>query len=386
MQAWPCASRRGCAVSEQPPLYIGRRIWLALILLVLSAVMFWRYRLEPVDAALLQFDGMTMGTTWQVQVPRQAAEDPEALHSAIQTRLDTLDHDIFSTWESRSELSLFNQAQAPVSQRISAEMAEVTAMARQVYRQSEGAFDPTIGPLVDLWGFGPAFSNEDIPPEEALAAALDRLGFDAIELDTTDPDAPLLRRRVERQLDYSAIAKGYAVDEIAGLLETRSVSDFLVEIGGELVASGQRPDGREWRIGIETPRSGRRELFRAIGNAGERLAIAASGDYRNHFELEGRRYSHEIDPLTGWPVSHSLVSVTVLHESAAMADAYATAFMIMGPERSRALATGLALPVYLIIRADATYDTWYTPAFEPYLRELNPAPGNPTATAVQDPQ
>lgn len=373
-------------MSEQPTLYIGRRIWLALILLVLTALMFWRYRLEPAGAELLQLDGMTMGTSWQVQVPQEVADDPDALHSAIQARLDTLDHDIFSSWENRSELSRFNRAQAPVSQPVSEEMAEVTAMAREVHEQTDGAFDPTIGPLVNLWGFGPDFSSDDIPPEEEIAAALDRLGFDAIELDTADADTPVLRRRVDRQLDYSAIAKGYAVDDIATLLESRSVSDYLVEIGGELVASGQRPDGREWRIGIETPRSGRRELFRAIGNAGERLAIAASGDYRNHFEVDGRRYSHEIDPLTGWPVRHSLVSVTVLHESAAMADAYATAFMAMGPERSRALATGLALPVYLIMRVDSTYDTWYTPAFEPYLRELNPAPGNNTATAVQDPQ
>lgn len=372
-------------MSEQPPLYVGRRVWLALILLILTTVMFWRYRLDPAGAELLQLDGMTMGTTWQVQVPRQAREDPEALHSAIQARLDTLDHEVFSTWDNDSELSRFNQAQAPVAQPISAEMAEVTVMARQVHEASEGAFDPTIGPLVNLWGFGPEFTGDDIPPAEELEAARDRLGFDAIELDTSDANAPILRRRVERQLDYSAIAKGYAVDEIATLLENSAVSDFLVEIGGELMASGQRPDGREWRIGIETPRSGRRELFRAIGNAGERLAIAASGDYRNHFELDGRRYSHEIDPLSGWPVSHSLVSVTVLHESAAMADAYATAFIVMGPEQSRALATGLALPVYLIIRSDTTYDTWYTPAFEPYLRELNPAPGNQPATPVQDP-
>lgn len=352
---------------SQQPLHIGRRLLLAGILVLLTAVMLWRNQ-QPQSGELLQLDGLTMGTSWQVQVPQQSVVDPELLHDAIQARLDTLDLDIFSTWENDSELSRFNQAPAPISQTVSAEMAAVTAMAKTVHKQTAGAFDPSIAPLVNLWGFGPNFGNDDIPAAEAISAALEDTGFDAIELDASNPSAAVLHRAIDRQLDYSAIAKGYAADQIGILLDSRSIDNFLVEIGGELLASGYRSGQQEWRIGIEAPQTGRREVLRAIGNGGERLAVAASGNYRNYFEVDGQLYSHEIDPVTGWPVSHALVSVTVLHESAAFADAYATALMVMGPERSKQLATSLALPVYLIMQNDASFDAWYTPAFEAYLR------------------
>ena len=353
---------------SQQPLHIGRRLWMAAILILLTAVMFWRNQQQPQGEELLQLNGLTMGTSWQVQVPQQSVDDPELLHNAIQARLDTLDLGIFSTWESDSELSRFNQAAAPLSKVVSADMVAVTAMAKTIHEQTTGAFDPTIAPLVNLWGFGPSFSNDDIPAAEAISAALRNVGFEAIILDASNPNAAVLHRALDRQLDYSAIAKGYAADQIGLLLGSRSIDNFLVEIGGELLASGHRAGQREWRIGIEAPQTGRREVLRAIGNGGERLAVAASGNYRNYFEVDGQRYSHEIDPTNGWPVSHSLASVTVLHESAALADAYATAFMVMGPERSRRLATSLALPVYLIMQNDASFDSWYTPAFEAYLR------------------
>ena len=341
------------------------------LLLVVAAVLVFTLYLRNTPPTgqdpVLSLKGQTMGTSYEVQLSGELAGSTQSeLRDEVQTLLRYLDKEVFSTWESESEIGRLNQAQPPVTLTVSAHMHEVTRLAREVFLLSEGAFDPSVGPLVNLWGFGPEFSPDNIPSPEAIAQAREKLGFDSIRL---EEGQLTISKQGDVVLDYSAIAKGYAVDQVAHLLDNHGLENYLVEIGGELLVRGERAPGQEWRIGIEAPQDGPRSLFQAIGNDAQRFAIAASGNYRNFFEMEGQVYSHEIDPVTGWPVAHELVSVTVIHASAAMADALATALMVMGPERARTLATGSQLPVYLIMRSGTGYQSWHSSAFSGFLRD-----------------
>lgn len=343
-----------------------RLLFAALIILLL---LLWFNRESTDTMAVTRFDGETMGTSYQVQVAvTLSTADRDSLEGMIADRLHVLDKDIFSTWSEHSEISRFNTASAPATLSVSRDMVTVSRLAQEAYELTDGAFDPTVMPLVNLWGFGPEFRGADIPAADAIAAALEEVDFAAFRFAAEPPQITKLHPLT---LDYSAIAKGYAVDEIARLLEDLGYTNYLVDVGGEVLLSGEKAPGVEWRIGLEAPQEGPREIFQAIGNAGQRLAIAASGDYRNYFDYDGQRYSHEIDPTTGWPVTHDLVSVTVLHPSAAMADALATAMMILGEERSMALAAGRELPIYLIMRAESGYRSVHSAAFADYLRDLN---------------
>ncbi len=226
-------------------------------------------------------------------------------------------------------------------------------------RHVDGVFDVTVGPLVNLWGFGPQRGLDRIPEPQALAAARERVDYRLLAL---RDDPPALRKaRPDLTIDLSAIAKGYGVDEIAGLLESVEVTDYLVDIGGELRARGVNDQGEVWRIGIEQPRADGRQVERIIGLRD--TAMATSGDYRNFFEIDGRRYSHIIDPRTGWPVAHRLASVSVLHPSAMTADGWATGLLALGPESALALADREQLAVLLIVISDDGFETRATAAF-----------------------
>lgn len=349
-----------------------RKLLLVAGVVALLLAFFWYQGSHRNDDGLLNFSGRTMGTSWNLSLVAQTPETPtENLQADIQSLLDHLDHDIFSTWSDTSDITRFNRAEVPAQVEVSEEMLEVTGLAREIHEITAGAFDPTIAPLVNLWGFGPEFREESIPSERAIAEARAKLGFDEVSI---SENPSLLGKRREITLDYSAIAKGYAVDQVAIYLETRGFQHFLMEVGGEILVSGQRAEGRPWRIGIETPESGPRSVYQSISNRGEHLAVAGSGDYRIFFELDGQRYSHEIDPATGWPVSHNLVSATVIHDNVATADALATALMIMGPEKGMELAAGRGLAIYLIMRADSGYQVLYSDAFAPYLHNPDSQP------------
>jgi len=242
-------------------------------------------------------------------------------------------------------------------------LLDVLLEARRIGELTEGAFDVTVGPLVNLWGFGPQMGEDDIPPEAEISAAWERVGFELVEL---REDPPALRKaRGDVLIDLSAIAKGYAVDQIVRLLTDANVLNYLVEIGGELRGEGLNEQGEPWRIAIERPVPGERSVQRIVGlrDAG----LATSGDYRNFFEVDGQRYAHVIDPATGRPVIHQLASVTVLADTTMSADGLATGLMVLGPERALALAREQSLAVHLIEIDGDDFRERTSPAFEPAL-------------------
>jgi thiamine biosynthesis lipoprotein len=293
---------------------------------------------------VLSLRGETMGTTYSVQiVPPVDGLDPESLAAQIDATLEQVNARM-STYRPDSELSRFNASASTDWFPVSAELAEVVRVALGVSQASSGAFDVTVGPLVNLWGFGPGTDRETPPTDTAIDEAKARVGWQQL---AEHGEPPALRKQhPDLYVDLSAIAKGYAVDRLAELLEAAGVQDYLVEVGGELRGRGRNGRGAPWQIAIERPDTDKRAAFRIV--ALQDSGMATSGDYRNFFEVDGKRYSHTIDPATGRPVSHQLASVTVLDASTMLADAWATALLVLGPDRGMAAAKQLGLAVLFI--------------------------------------
>ncbi|MGD2021071.1 MAG: FAD:protein FMN transferase, partial [Thiohalocapsa sp.] len=294
----------------------------------------------------LDLVGRTMGTSWSVQVPRPPAGlDDAALYERISAELASV-NERMSTYQADSELSRFNVAETTDWFPVSAELVRLTDTALAVSTLTNGAFDVTVGPLVNLWGFGPEVKADQLPSQAEIDAARARVGWDLLH---TRVEPPALRKdRTDLYVDLSAIAKGYGVDRMAAVLEDVGITDYLVEIGGELRGRGRNAEGEPWRIAIERPDAGRRAVLRVVALTDR--AMATSGDYRNFFELEGQRYSHTIDPATGRPVDHQLASVTVLAERCAEADAWATALLVLGPARGMTVANERGLIALFVER------------------------------------
>lgn len=336
-----------------------RLIAIAVLVIAGAAVLLLRAAGEQ----YVTFQGRTMGTGYTVTAgPLPADVETEALQAAVEARLDELVA-VFSTWEPESEISRLNANASTDWIPISTEFLQVLAEARRLGELTEGALDITVGPLVNLWGFGPEMGEDDIPPETDINAALERVGLDAFSL---QEDPPALRKsREDVVIDLSAIAKGYAVDEIAALLAEQGLLNYLVDIGGELRGQGLNQQGEPWRIAIEKPQPGTRVVQQLVTLS--QGGLATSGDYRNFFERDGQRYAHVIDPNNGRPVAHRLASVTVLAESAMVADGLATGLMVLGPERALALAEAEALAVFLIEIDGEQFIERVSPAFRPHL-------------------
>lgn len=286
----------------------------------------------PAAARLLRCAGHSMGTTWQVQL---YVSDPEQL-AAWQTGLQALLDQVvmqMSTWEPESDLCRFNRAAAGSWQRLPDALFEVLDYALYIARQSRGSFDPAAGRLVDLWGFGPAPRRDSVPDAAAIGIAMTGHGWRDLTLRRASREA---WQAGSIRLDLCAIAKGYAVDLLARYLDQQGVPSYLVEVGGELRGKGMKPDFSPWWVRLESPAESA-----ASGNerghllALHGLSVATSGDYRQYFEQDGRRYSHTIDPRTGYPVQNTLAAVSVLHPDCMTADALATAFTVMGIEAAR---------------------------------------------------
>ena len=306
----------------------------------------------------LRLQGETMGTTWSVVTTR--TDSDRELVNAITTELVRI-NDVMSTWQSDSELSLVNAIDDASPVQISPELYSLINMAQEIHEQSDGAYDVTVGALVGLWGFGPTQRPVRVPDDDAINRISADVGFGQLHLLSDG-----LKKPQGLAIDLSSIAKGYAVDQLSELLTTHGREHFMVEIGGEIRAHGLSPRGTLWRIGIERPESGHRIPFTSLSISG--MAVATSGDYRNYFEDGGKRYSHIIDPRTGYPVEHRLVSATVLHPSAAMADGYATAITVMGDESGLAMAERQRLPVLLIIRQNDSFEAVSSTAFQHFVR------------------
>lgn len=311
---------------------------------------------------LQRLSGHSMGTTWSVQFVRPADDRQlSGLRDDIEAALETVNAQM-STYRDDSHISRFNQLPAGESITLPPEFIVVLMAALELAEQTEGAFDPTVGPLVNLWGFGPDGIREETPSEEEIEAARARVGWDKLHFDM---DTRELTQPGNVYLDLSSIAKGYAADLVAERLEARGITHYLVDMGGDMRVRGSKPDDQAWRIAVERPVPGERDIHSVI-EPGD-MAIATSGSYRNFFRDGDQEYSHTIDPRTGYPVPQDLVSVTVLHPSTKLADGYATAITALGAEAGYAFAQERDLAVLLLIRDNGDVREEMTPAFEPYL-------------------
>ena len=298
-----------------------------------------------------------MGTTYSVKffeaLGRNQAKALADVFPSTLTRIDAL----MSTYKPDSELSRFNQHDATSPFPVSDETLAVFKRALEVSRQTDGAFDITVGPIVNAYGFGP--DGPTTPPDDDVLAELrKRVGYQQIELDEAEKT---VRKKIPNlYCDLSAIAKGCAVDQVALALSAIGIKNYMVEVGGEVRAAGVNDRGTPWRIGIEQPTPGQRGVQRVLPL--ENMSLATSGDYRNYREVDGVRISHTIDPRTGRPVQHNLVSVSVLHAECAYADAYATALTVLGPEEGFAFAAEQRLTALFIFReADGAFTEKWTP-------------------------
>jgi len=314
-----------------------------------------------------RLDGLTMGTSYQVQIVDMpagiAAEDLAADIGQLLTRLDT---ETFSTYASNSELSRFNRHGVNVPFIASDEMIEVLLLAQEVSALSGGAFDVTVGPLVNLWGFGPDLSVFEMVPSQAqLDEAMQRIGFQFLRISPSNRE---IRKTRDVYVDLSAIAKGYAVDKLAEFLDQKGIENYFLEIGGELKIKGSKPGNTGWVPAIESPIDAASQVYQIFYSRGDNIAVAGSGDYRNYFEEGGQRYSHEIDPRSGRPVTHSLAAAYVIDESTARADALATTYMILGLEAARTLAARQGQAVYFIYKSEPEgFEDFVSPEFQLYL-------------------
>ncbi len=309
---------------------------------------------------LSQLSGPTMGTSWSVKFTGTPEDGVPALKSAIEASLESINQEM-STYSPDSAISRFNSLAAGDTLVLPTDFAMVLSEALKLAEDTDGAYDVTVGPLVNLWGFGPDPDRFEPPAAEDIEAARQRVGWQQLTLEDrtlTQPGGVYL--------DLSSIAKGFAVDKVALLLEKAGISNYLVEIGGELRASGTKPQGQPWRVAVERPIPGVREVEKVIPLRDR--AIASSGDYRNFFEKDGKVYSHTLDPRTGRPVDHKLGSVTVLHSSCMTADGLATALTVLGPEEGLAFAEERELAVLFIVRTDNGVKEIMTPAFEALLK------------------
>ncbi|MDH5675944.1 MAG: FAD:protein FMN transferase [Myxococcales bacterium] len=310
---------------------------------------------------LLVFSGGAMGTSYSVKLVRAqtgagAGIAQAALERAVVDAFEVVEQ-AMSSYRPDSELSRFNASRGTDAVAISKATREVFEVALQVGRASEGALDVSIGPVVDAWGFGPD-AGTPAPDAGVLAQLGQRVGLDKLELTV----AGLRKHHPALRCDLSAVAKGYAVDRAVEALEALGQRDFLVELGGELGARGRRPDGKPWRVAIEKPLVEQRAVQRALPL--QDLGLATSGDYRNFHERSGRRLSHLIDPRRLRPVDHGLASVSVVHERVAVADAWATALSVLGPEAGPRVAEANGLMAFFIVRgADGSFTTRMTPRF-----------------------
>jgi len=329
-----------------PRLEIDRRTIRLIVIafLLLAGLSLHRlYWADPVSTPdVLILSGHTMGTTWEIRVAGEDLDDTlrERVLEETERRLSEVDG-WMSSWNPDSEISRFNALRSTEPFAVSQATAEVVGLALEISRKTAGAFDVTVGPLVAAWGFGQGARVSDPPSPEELAEIRAHVGFEKVTVLARDsepgqPGPRLAKHDPAVTIDLSAIAKGYGVDHIARGLDALDRHDHLVEIGGELRASGERPGGGPWRVAVEKPLDEGRSI-QAVVELADR-SMATSGDYRSFYLEAGRRRSHTIDPRAGAPVESPTASASVIADTAVEADAWATALMVLGAEAGLPLA------------------------------------------------
>lgn len=334
-------------------------------LLLLSTLVLLTAHCEP-PMAVTKWTGQTMGTFYNVSI--YGPEFDNARHLQVHDGIDSVLQSVnkqMNPWDPSSEISRFNRMSSEDSMKISPDFVKVIKISGEIFELSGGAFDPTVGPLTDLWGFGPGSKSHTAPTKQAVDSCLEFVGFKKISL--TGKSLGKSDSRI--RLDLSAVAKGFGVDAVAGYLKSRNYQNFLVEIGGEVVCSGQIK-GRNWRLGIDRPADNAlpgQDLNSIISISGQ--GVATSGDYRNFYMDQGKRYSHTINPKTGEPVRHSLASVTIIAQDCARADAMATACMVLGEKSPEWIESIPHTEGYFIFREGKnTYREVMTPGFETHIQ------------------
>jgi thiamine biosynthesis lipoprotein len=289
----------------------------------------------PRNNRLPQTGGTTMGTTWHLTL---AKGDVSAASQIVQARLDALEG-MFTNWREDSAVSRFNASRSTDWQPVPRELAEVMLFAQRLSKETNGAFDVTVSPLIELWGFGVKKSTHSVPSEEAIAAAKARAGWQKVEVQM---DPPMLRKtQVDVEINVSGLVEGYAVDDLMRRLRDAGHTNFLLDVGGELYASGQKPDGTPWQAGVQQPDAEKGVVTGAVPLRDK--ALSTSGTYQQFFEMDGKRYPHVLDARTGRPITHSLVSVSVIADSCFEADAWTTALLILGPVDGQSTAKRLGI-------------------------------------------
>ncbi len=310
--------------------------------------------------------GNTMGTTYQVLWvdPADQAIEPAALQKQVDARLAEINA-AMSTYDPTSEISRLNQQTEVSRVGISADFYQTLQISKRVFDQSGGYFDPTVGPLVDLWGFGPEGRILQRPTAAQVKQVMTQVGFDQIDLSVNNqvlkPDGV--------HLDLSAVAKGYGVDQVAGLLAAQGINNYFVEIGGEVQTRGLKPDGSKWIVGLEAPVVGEVSIESALALTDQ--ALATSGNYRNFYEVDGQTFAHTINPLTGSPAKNRLLSVSVIADQCAVADAWATALMSMGEDKALKVAQDNQLTTQMLVADGDKIETRVTGKFEQYRYTVN---------------
>ena len=346
-----------------PPARRARLAPILLVVVVAGAVAWVALRPPRPTDDILTVGGNTMGGTWAVKLRHPPEKvSSRVTESWLQGQLDDIEAAL-TTYNETSPVRRFNAHRGtdwfPVPERV----VEVVLEAERVSRETGGAFDVTVAPLVNLWGFGPA--RRDVrtggaPSDAEIAAAQSRVDYRKLHARTTPP--ALRKDDPELEVDLSAIGKGSAAKHLALSLDARGVTNYLIAVGGELRAKGTAVDGQPWPVGIEVPTPDTRRVLLTLPLRD--AALSTSGDYRNFVDLAGQRFSHAIDPRTGRPVAGPLASVSVVHPNAAYADAMATALMVLGPAEGHTLAHRLRLPAVFVLRGEGRFETRRTPEYE----------------------
>jgi thiamine biosynthesis lipoprotein len=287
----------------------------------------------------LRISGKTMGSYYAIVIDSPGGVDGERLQKEIEEKFAEINRQM-STWDESSQISKFNQSKSTDWFEVGADFAVVALEARRLHTVTQGAIDVTVSPLVDLWGFGRK-KRRTLPTEKEIESTLKHVGMQHVEV---RQDPPGIRKNLpEIQLSFSALAPGYAVDEVCAILRSHQLKSYVVDVGGENRAGEAKASGASWRLGVESPLGGLHKVVELTNQS-----IATSGDYRSFFMAGGKKYSHVLNPKTGRPVEHPPASVSVIHESCMTADGLATAMMVLGPEKGIELAKTAGVDVMFL--------------------------------------
>lgn len=336
------------------------RVWLGCLLILCGVT--GCHEVKPQSE--LKVGGPTMGTYYAVKVTGDYPGGESQLKQDVETLLRQVDHSL-STYKPDSELSRFNQFQSTERFAVSQELADVVVQALRVGQETGGAVDVTVGPLVNLWGFGPDKRPVKMPTDQQIAEAKARTGLDKLHVEIGSEQSYLRKDLPDMYIDLSTIGEGYAATLISRFLDRRGVRNYMVEIAGAIQMKGQNAKGDPWRVAIEKPIDELGQVQTVVSPIDS--GISTAGSYRNYYERDGQRLSHVIDPRTGRPISHHLVSVTVISASAEYSDAIDTGLMVMGADQALQYANEHHLAIYTISKTPDGFKVRYSRAFQPYL-------------------